>query len=72
MVIEVREAPVPVRWAWRMHGEPVDMCVRPAWSTPFDERNTYRSWDILETVSADWSLSVLLSNGQIVIVRAKK
>lgn len=71
-MVEIKEAPVPVSWAWRMQGEPVDMCCRAAWSVRFNGEGGRLPCDSLTRVSADWSLSVLLSNGQIVIVRAKK
>lgn len=61
MVIEVRDAPVPVRWRWQGCGW---IEGQRAW---FMDRgiSAWRSFSCMP-------LTVELSNGQVVIVRAKK
>lgn len=60
MVIEVRKAPVPVR-GWDIHesGHKIELCIGP------------HLFETFVFVSMR-PLSVLLSNGQKIIVRAKK
>ncbi len=67
---DIREAPRPVRWAWRLPHEGVrhhssGWAVRHSMTPVFDK--------IGQLLGADrrWSFSVLLSNGQTVIVKAR-
>lgn len=67
-MVEIREAPVPVRWAWLAKGEPMTKKYVP------EGRNQWwRSLSRDEWVELPWPrLQILLSNGQTIIVRAKK
>lgn len=62
MVIEVREAPVPVRWRWsEIGGQPMVVCWFHDDPAP-----------IARYTKAGDAMTVELSNGQKIIVRAKK
>lgn len=67
-MVEIREAPVPVKWAWLADGE--------AFSGNYVQGRPSMWWMDLtrdQWESLPWPrLRVLLSNNQVVIVRAKK
>lgn len=60
----IKEAPVPVRWGWIIDG----------WKAPsiWNEQRDIPVESVLRGVDEKWTLVVTLSNGQTVIVRAKK
>lgn len=63
-MVEIREAPVPMRWRWVTPSDPPN----PIWYGV-----DYLSPDaVVAGVDSYWSAKFKLSNGQTIIVRAKK
>ena len=71
MVIEVREAPVPVMLGWKFHYAPEDRVrITITWGKNYDE--VFKSRKSVRDLLEKDRMYVLFSNGQTVIVRAKK